>query len=174
MKTTFRKVEMEDLETLQAISIETFRHTFEKDNSEENMQSYLEKACTKEQLEKELKTPGSGFFYLHVNDELAGYLKVNEGEAQTEHIDDNGLEIERIYIRTGYKRQGLGTLLLNKAVDIAKRNVRSSVWLGVWEHNQPALTFYKKMGFEQVGAHSFFMGDDEQTDFIMRKKLSRF
>lgn len=173
METMFRKAELEDLDSLQAISIETFRHTFEKDNSEENMQAYLNKACTKEQLEKELKMPGSAFFYLYVKDELAGYIKVNEGEAQTESVDENGLEIERIYIRVGYKRQGLGTALLNKAFDIAEKSVRTSVWLGVWEHNQPALAFYKKMGFEKIGAHSFFMGDDEQTDFIMRKKLSR-
>ncbi|PRY74858.1 GNAT family N-acetyltransferase [Alkalibacterium olivapovliticus] len=173
MDITFRKAGLEDLDSLQEISIETFKDTFEKDNSEENMNAYLDKACTKEQLEKELKTPGSAFFYLDVKGELAGYLKVNEGEAQTEAFDDNGLEIERIYIRTGYKRQGLGTALLNKAIAIAEKNVRSSVWLGVWEHNQPALAFYKKMGFEKVGAHAFYMGDDKQTDFIMRKKLAR-
>lgn len=172
METTFRKVELEDLETLQEISIETFKDTFEKDNSEENMNAYIGKACTKEQLEKELKTPGSAFFYLYVQDELAGYLKVNQGEAQTEAVDESGLEIERIYIRVDYKRQGLGTILLNNAFKIAEKNFRTSVWLGVWEHNQPALAFYKKKGFEKIGAHSFFMGDDEQTDFIMRKKMS--
>jgi len=33
------------------------------------------------------------------------------------------------------------------------------------------LAFYKKMGFEKVGSHSFFMGDDEQIDLLMEKHL---
>lgn len=146
MELTFKKIGLDQLDSLQEISIETFTDTFEKENSEENMKAYLDKSCTKEQLEKELKTPGAAFFYLYVERNLAGYLKMNQGEAQTESIDDNGLEIERIYIRVGYKRQGLGTALLNKAFDIAEKNFRTSVWLGVWEHNQPALAFYQKNG----------------------------
>ena len=45
------------------------------------------------------------------------------------------------------------------------------VWLGVWEKNEKALAFYKKHGFYRIGAHPFFVGNDEQTDYIMRKDL---
>jgi hypothetical protein len=37
--------------------------------------------------------------------------------------------------------------------------------------NERAITFYKKMDFVQTGAHSFYMGDEEQIDFIMTKTL---
>lgn len=30
----------------------------------------------------------------------------------------------------------------------------------------------KKMGFVQTGAHSFYMGDEEQIDMIMTKTLT--
>ncbi|WP_039790739.1 GNAT family acetyltransferase, partial [Paenibacillus riograndensis] len=39
--------------------------------------------------------------------------------------------------------------------------------LGVWEKNENAIAFYKKMGFVQTGSHSFYMGDEEQIDIIM-------
>lgn len=172
MDTYFKTLGIEDLDTLQAISIETFTDTFEKDNTEENMADYLSNACTKEKLSQELATEGSRFYFLYADDQLAGYLKLNAGEARTEDIDPDGLEIERIYIRTGFKRRGLGTSLLNKAVETAEELGCTSIWLGVWEHNEPAKAFYKAKGFKKVGAHSFFMGDDEQTDWIMLKSLS--
>ncbi|MEO2496391.1 GNAT family N-acetyltransferase, partial [Enterococcus faecalis] len=41
----------------------------------------------------------------------------------------------------------------------------------VWEHNDAARAFYKTIGYRYYSQHSFFMGDDEQTDFILLKEL---
>ncbi|MDF2902615.1 MAG: spermine/spermidine-N-acetyltransferase PaiA, partial [Bacillus sp. (in: firmicutes)] len=60
-----------------------------------------------------------------------------------------------------------------KALEIAIECNKKKVWLGVWEKNENALTFYKKMGFVQSGAHSFYMGDEEQVDFIMTKTTAQ-
>ena len=43
--------------------------------------------------------------------------------------------------------------------------------LGVWEKNRNAIDFYIKAGFEECGKHSFYMGDEEQVDWIMKKRL---
>jgi len=45
------------------------------------------------------------------------------------------------------------------------------VWLGVWEKNVDAISFYTKMGFREVGRHSFRMGDELQYDLIMKKVI---
>jgi hypothetical protein len=39
------------------------------------------------------------------------------------------------------------------------------------QKNHKALKFYRRNGFYEVGKHSFWMGDEEQTDYIMRKDL---
>ncbi|HAB95527.1 MAG TPA: GNAT family N-acetyltransferase, partial [Enterococcus sp.] len=78
---------------------------------------------------------------------------------------------ERIYIKKEHKRRGYGKTLLLFAQETAKELQKKSIWLGVWEFNDNALAFYHTMGFERVGSHSFFMGDDEQTDFLMLKEL---
>jgi diamine N-acetyltransferase len=161
----------EDLQILRAISKETFNDTFKDQNSPEQMEAYLEKAFNSEQLEKELLNPSSHFYFVYVNNEVAGYLKVNTNDAQTETMDDESLEIERIYIRKDFQRHGLGKYLLNKAMEVALEHHKQKVWLGVWEKNENAIEFYKKMGFVQTGAHSFYMGEEEQTDFIMIKTL---
>ncbi|MBE7679926.1 GNAT family N-acetyltransferase [Paenibacillus sp. P13VS] len=165
------KCSPEDLLTLQKISIDTFHDTFKDQNTPENMEAYLAKAFHSEQLERELAHPSSDIYFVYFNDELAGYLKVNVNDAQSEKMGEEFLEIERIYIRSQFQNHGLGKHLLNKAIDIAMDKNKSKVWLGVWEKNRNAIAFYKKMGFIQTGAHSFYMGDEEQTDFIMSKTL---
>ncbi|WP_138420914.1 GNAT family N-acetyltransferase [Aquibacillus sediminis] len=171
MTAKITKCNRDDLQILQEISIETFNDTFKGQNSPENMKAYLEKAFNIKQLEKELSNISSEFFFVNFNNEVAGYLKVNTHDAQSEEIGDNSIEIERIYIKNQYQKHGLGKYLLNKAIEVALDLNKKEIWLGVWEKNENAIGFYKRLGFVQTGAHSFYMGDEEQTDYIMLKKL---
>ncbi|MFC7677319.1 GNAT family N-acetyltransferase [Paenibacillus sp. GCM10028914] len=171
MTIKIKKCTLEDIKALQEISIETFNNTFKEQNSPENLTAYLDRAFTTNQLEKELSHINSEFYFVCYNDGLAGYLKVNINDAQSEKMGDNSLEIERIYIRNKFQGKGLGKYLLNKALEIANEQNKEMVWLGVWEKNENAIAFYKKMGFVQTGAHAFYMGDEEQIDFIMTKTL---
>ncbi|KUL06585.1 GNAT family N-acetyltransferase [Bacillus licheniformis] len=171
MTVNIKRCTLEDLHKLQEIGYETFNETFKHQNSPENMKAYLDKAFNLKQLEKELSNSSSQFFFVYFNNEIAGYLKVNTDEAQSEKMGDESLEIERIYIKNNFQKHGLGKYLFNKAVEIAKELNKKKICLGVWEKNENAIAFYKKMGFVQTGAHSFYMGDEEQTDFIMAKTI---
>lgn len=166
-----RKCNLDDLEHLLAISYQTFHETFSAQNSAENMKAYSDETYTKENFTAELKNPHSQFFYILYDGECAGFLKLNILTAQSEPMGDDALEVERIYILKKYQGLGLGKALLNLAHEEAKRLDKKSIWLGVWEFNNKAISFYKKKGFKKVGSHSFFMGDDEQTDYIFRKEL---
>lgn len=160
-----------DLRKLQEISYETFNETFKDQNSPEIMNAYLEKAFNAKQLEKELSNIFSRFFFVYFNNEVAGYLKMNSHDAQSENMGEDSLEIERIYVRAKFQKLGLGKYLINKAIEIAVEQGKNKIWLGVWEKNENAIAFYKKIGFVQAGTHSFYMGDEEQIDFIMIKSL---
>lgn len=166
-----KKCTLEDSRILQEISYETFNDTFKDQNSPESMNAYLERAFNLKQLEKELSNVSSHFFFVYFNQEVAGYLKLNTNDAQSEEMGDESLEIERIYIKNQFQKHGLGKYLLNKAMEIAIEHNKKKIWLGVWEKNENAIAFYKKMGFIQTGAHSFYMGDEEQIDFIMTKTI---
>ncbi|MFD2211692.1 GNAT family N-acetyltransferase [Virgibacillus halophilus] len=166
-----KKCTLRDLHKLQEISYNTFHDTFKHQNAPENMDAYLEKAFNLKQLEKELSNTASQFFFVCFNHELAGYLKVNMDDAQSEEMGEGSLEIERIYIQHPFQKNGLGKYLLNSAIEIAMEHHKKKIWLGVWEKNENAIAFYKKNAFIQTGAHSFYMGDEEQIDLIMVKTL---
>lgn len=171
MTTTIKRCIQKDLHELQVISAATFTETFKEQNSPEHLNAYLEKAYDLKQLEREVANPSSLFFFVYFNEEVAGYLKINTDDAQTEAMGNDFLEVERIYVKKTFQKHGLGKLLLNKAYEIALEQKKKNIWLGVWEANENAIAFYQKKGFVQRGSHSFYMGDDEQVDLIMVKTI---
>lgn len=165
------KVALSDVEQLQKIAKDTFSETFSEMNSKENMEKYLEDRLSIDMLAAELNNENSEFFFAKAENKIVGYLKVNFGSAQTEQQTGNGLEIERIYVLKAFHGKKVGQLLYQKAVDIAAQKNADYVWLGVWEENHRALSFYKKNGFIEFDKHSFKLGDDVQTDLMMKLEL---
>lgn len=166
------KASIEALATLQQIGKATFFETFAESNSEADMKKYLDENFSTEKLTAEVNHPDSQFFVAWEGQSPIGYLKVNTGLAQTElQQDESTLEIERIYVLSAYHGKKVGQLLYEKALEVAGLLKKSSIWLGVWEENPRAIKFYTKNGFVPFGQHLFKMGDDEQTDIMMKKKL---
>jgi len=166
-----KTVTTKDLIELQKISRETFIEAFSTGNSEENMASYVEESLSTERLTAELNNTESAFYFARLDQKVIGYLKLNVGSAQTEMKDQRALEIERIYVLQEYLGQKVGQVLYEKAIDIAIEKSADYVWLGVWEENARAIGFYKKNGFVEFDKHIFKLGDDEQTDIMMKKAL---
>jgi len=156
---------------LQKISIQTFLETFGAVNSALDMNQYLDNAMNVAQLERELKEKASQFYFALQNQEVIGYLKINIGVAQTESIDKNAFEIERIYVVKNHLGKHVGKLLFDFAIDLAKKLNKNKVWLGVWEKNERAINFYQKNGFITFDSHLFKLGSDIQTDLLMALAL---
>lgn len=166
-----QKITLNEVEGLQKISRLTFYETFAAVNTEENMLRYLEKDLSLERLSEELSNPNSEFYLAYLENEVIGYLKINCESAQTEQKTANSIEIERIYVQKEFLGKNIGQLLLEHAFQIAKEKGNENVWLGVWEENKRAIRFYQKFGFEEFDEHIFMLGEDAQTDILMRKKL---
>ena len=171
MSIHLQKITKNNVQDLQEVSIQTFTETFKDNNSEKSLNDYLNTAHELTKLEKELENPHSEFYFAYFNNELAGYLKININDAQSEKMGENALEVERIYIKKSFKRRGIGRHLIETAEQLAKKYQKNLMWLGVWEYNPKAIAFYETLGFKVIGAHSFFMGEEEQTDLIMSKQL---
>ncbi|HEX8016119.1 MAG TPA: GNAT family N-acetyltransferase [Flavobacterium sp.] len=168
-----KKISLEELAQLQEIGRQTFQETFSESNSEENMKSYLEEGFSDEKLTAELTDENSEFYFAIFENKVIGYLKINFGASQTELKDNKALEIERIYVSKEFHGKSVGQLLYIKAIEIAKEQNSEYVWLGVWEENHRAIQFYKKNGFVEFDKHIFKLGNDEQTDIMMKLKLTK-
>jgi ribosomal protein S18 acetylase RimI-like enzyme len=165
------EVSLKDLKRLQEISRRTFYDSFASMNTAQNMAFHLANHFTDEKLTAEILTPDSKFFFANNKDVPVGYIKINQGSAQTVLPNAEAIEIERIYVDQAFKGAGIGRLLIGKAVELANTFYAKYLWLGVWEHNLPAIRFYEKNGFKQFSKHIFKLGDDEQTDLLLKREF---
>ena len=160
-----------EINELQKISKDTFVEAFSNQNTEENMRKYLEENLSIQQLTNELLNSESSFYFARMDEKIIGYLKVNFGKAQTDFKEDDSIEIERVYVLSEFQGKDVGKKLLDKAIEISREKNAKSVWLGVWEKNYKAIRFYQKNGFVEFGKHPFILGDDIQTDILMKLQL---
>ncbi|MFT3823128.1 MAG: GNAT family N-acetyltransferase [Chitinophagaceae bacterium] len=151
-------------------SRKTFYDAFAADNTAANVEKYLNEQFTRTALMKELELPGNIFLLAFRDNELVGYVRLREAtEDALSHL--NALEIARIYLDQSEKGRGTGSKLMQHCIDIALELQKQVIWLGVWEHNAGGIAFYRKWGFEKFGSHIFMLGDDPQTDWLMKKML---
>jgi ribosomal protein S18 acetylase RimI-like enzyme len=61
---------------------------------------------------------------------------------------------------------------MQASLDAARRDGHKTLWLGVWERNERAISFYRRWGFEVVGHHVFRLGSDDQSDLIMERAVN--
>jgi ribosomal protein S18 acetylase RimI-like enzyme len=165
---SIKKVNKTEVEQLQSLSRQTFAETFSDSNSKENMNKYLTENLSIEKLSEELNNENAHFFFIKDGERNIGYLKLNMGPSQTELKDKTAIEIERIYVIQEYQGKKVGQQLYEKAIQVAKEKKAQYVWLGVWEENHKAIQFYNKNGFQVFDKHVFVLGDEKQTDLMMR------
>lgn len=166
-----REVEPAELTVLEEIGRKTFYETFIHFNSEENMNQYLDENLNESKIREEFANNESLFYFIEKNGTPAGYLKLNFGNAQTEAVGKDAMEIERIYVLKDFQGQSAGQLLFDHSMAVAKEKRMKYIWLGVWEYNKKAMGFYAKNGFEEFGEHTFMLGSDGQRDLLMKREV---
>ncbi|MCR9226458.1 MAG: GNAT family N-acetyltransferase [Flavobacteriaceae bacterium] len=167
----FRECTRTDLDTLVNISKTTFSDAFEKDNGPEDFRAYINEAFCPEKLANELANKDSLFHFVYDHEELVGYFKLNIDAAQTDVLDPNALEIERIYVLAEHQGKKIGSWMLNEIIVKAGALSKNYIWLGVWEHNPKAIQFYQGHGFAKFGEHPYHVGSDKQTDWLLRLEV---
>lgn len=166
-----RLATIDDLDELLRIARSTFIAAFRHLNDPAVFDHYLDENMSREALRKQLQDPDSRFFLFESGGEHVGYTKLNTGATQTEDLDETHMEVERIYLAPSHQGKGLGRMMMEHAISLAKSEGFKTLWLGVWQHKLDSIAFYKRMGFEKFGEHDFRMGDELQTDDLMKLSL---
>ena len=168
---TIRIAGAKDAEMIADISRETFYETFASQNTPENMEKFMNTQFAREILIAELSEPENIFLLAYQGEHIAGYAKLQDSENPPHLENAAAIEIVRIYSVSSMIGKGIGKRLMQTCIDIAREKNKMIIWLGVWEKNLRAIEFYKKGGFEKFGEHDFVIGDDVQSDWLMKKHL---
>jgi ribosomal protein S18 acetylase RimI-like enzyme len=61
--------------------------------------------------------------------------------------------------------------LMAAAAELGRLRGSRTLWLGVWERNDRATAFYRKVGFTDVGTQTFVLGADHQRDLVLARAI---
>lgn len=170
-----RRARAEDAEELSRLAEATFRDAFGGDNAADDMDRYVAEAFSPVQQAAEIADPNGAIFLAEHRDasgaELVGYTHLVAGPAPEAVSGPAPIELKRLYVARAWHGRNVAQALMDAALAEARARGGRTVWLGVWERNPRAVAFYAKYGFTRVGEHSFVLGADVQTDWVLARAL---
>ncbi len=162
-----RVATIEDAELVAGFAEAVFRETFVQYNAASDMDLYVENAFSVRREREILLDPAAHTILCFDGEELAGYLELWQSKPPLCIEPEGALEIRRYYVGAPWQGRGAAPALLKALSAYALQCETKTLWLGVWEHNARAVSYYRKIGFRKVGTLAFMLGSDQQTDDLM-------
>jgi ribosomal protein S18 acetylase RimI-like enzyme len=166
-----KRVTEADILDLAAIAKATFYHTYSYSKTEEMMTKYINDNFSIDVIKEKVANKNTQFYFAMENDKIVGYIQINQSVAQTDLRDEDNLEIERLYVNHEEKGKGIGRFLCESMVPIGQSLGKKYIWLGVWDENEKAMAFYKKIGYVPFGEHPFYFEGIVENDILLKKVL---
>lgn len=189
-----------DVEAIVKIGIKTFTLSYGHSMPAEHVQAYLNEAYTQSAISKDLASDQNHFLVAKLNTALVaengkavGFIQMKLGTSEQCIPPDVPMcELHRIYVSSDHFGGGTGQRMMERGLEWARDHLlgserldragndvvnqgakerRAGVWLGVWEENVKAQRFYRRWGFEEIGAHNFNVGGTTHRDIVMVKWL---
>ena len=130
----------------------------------------LEKRCfsdpwSADSIASELVNPLSYWLVAEIDGQVAGYVG-------SQSVLD-AADMMNIAVSPDYRRRGIAKALVNELTAYLSKNNVIALLLEVRVSNEPAITLYEKMGFQQVGRRPNYYRNPREDALILRKGLSK-
>ncbi len=169
---TVRKAGPDDAQPLARIAERTFRDTFGAQNTAEALELHCLVSYGEAIQAHEISAPNLVTLLAQEGGQLVGFAQLRWDGAPACVAATSPGEIQRLYVVKEWHGRGVAQDLMKACLEEIRRRGSDVVWLGVWERNPRAISFYKKFGFIEVGAHVFPLGRDPQRDIVMARPVS--
>ena len=167
-----RVASIKEHELLATLGRRSFYEAFGQFNDPDDMQAYLDLAFHPDTIRQQLDDPNVIYFIATYQNDPVGYAKMKRNSAPKELPGTSCIQLERIYALQAYIGKKIGKELMEKCITTAIQEGNEYLWLGVWQQNEKAISFYKKGGFEIIRFKQFIISKEVNDDFVMALKLS--
>ncbi len=169
---TVRRASRHDAKQLSLLAEKTFRQAFDGVNTPEDMALHCRTSYSEAIQAQEISDPNMATLLCECEEGLVGFAQLRWGDAPSCVAAKSPGEIQRLYVVGDCHGTGVAQELMNAGIDEMRDRRSDVVWLGVWERNPRAISFYRKFGFVEVGDHVFRLGSDPQRDIVMARSVA--
>ncbi len=172
---TVRRAQVNDAQALAELARQTFIDTYSDLNDLEDIRLHCEKNFGIAQQSAEIINPDYAVILIWQQQELIAFAQVVKRPApdsvQLSEPEHTAIALFRYYVKKEWHGKGVAQILMQAAEQTAREFGATHLWLGMWEHNARALTFYKKVGFQHVGWVDYHFGSKVERDYVLLKAL---
>ncbi len=162
-----------DAAELAEFAARTFSEAFAAQNKPEDMRAHLTANYGPRQQAAELSDPAVTTILGRSSDELVAYAQVRRSTPPPCVTHAAPIELHRFYVERRAQGSGLASELMREVHQAAGEFDGRHVWLGVWERNARAISFYEKESFVDVGTTIYMVGPDRQVDRVLVASVRR-
>lgn len=163
----------DDAGLLVQIGARYFYDAYQDVKAEHHLNDYISKAFEVNDIRQQLENNSAVYLIAsNLNNLPVGYVKLRSDRSHANLTTLKNLEVERIYVDRNYWRSGIGKDLFKACVEYAMENKYDTLWLGVWQKNERAIQFYQSQGMEIFGTKKFWVGEEENDDFVLKIDLT--
>ncbi len=148
--TTVRQAKISDAKNLAALAEAIFRDTFSDQNTPEDINLYCASSFGEAIQQDEISNPQYVTLVVENQNQLIAFAQLRWGPAPNCIVASSAGEIQRLYIDKAWQGKGIAQLLMSTCLKIMQAHKIDVAWLGVWEENPRAISFYR----EKPGAES--------------------
>ena len=163
---TISEATIKDIKVIREIAFKTWPVTYGEILSKAQIDYMLDLFYSEENLTDKLVNIGHHFLLLKKNEICLGFASYEH-----HYLNSNSTRLHKFYLLNEHQGKGMGKLMLDKIVALAKENRSDTLSLNVNRFNK-AFVFYQKMGFEIIAEEDIPIGQGYlMEDYIMEKQL---
>lgn len=163
---TISEATIKDIKVIREIAFKTWPVTYGEILSKAQIDYMLDLFYSEETLTDKLVNIEHHFLLLKEDTESLGYASYEH-----HYLNTNCTRLHKLYLLQDAQARGLGKLVLEKIIALAKDIKSDKISLNVNRFNK-AYVFYRKMGFEIIAEEDIPIGQGYlMEDYIMEKQL---
>lgn len=160
-----RKASLQDYNTIYNIAAVTWDATYKSILAQEQLEYMMDMMYSSKAIEEQMQLKGHHFIIAEENSTALAFAsyELNYRSETT--------KIHKLYVLPDTHGKGLGKKLLTVIENAARANTNDKIVLNVNRFN-PALNFYLKVGFANMGEDNIDIGNGYlMEDYLMQKQL---
>ena len=168
---TVRSAVPEDALCLSVLAMQVFLDTYATQGIRPAIAREVVSAYSQQTFIQAIGSPHASLLCAERAGHLVGFAHVTFGAAHVLAPAGVQAELLRLYVQEPFTGQGVGTLLLAQAEQVAGRAGASVLWLTPWAHNHRALQFYARRGYQDHGLTHFVIEGESYENRVCAKLL---
>jgi diamine N-acetyltransferase len=156
----------EDTETLSALAIQVWLHTYSTEGVSSAIATYVLSEFSPARFAELISESSSALFVAEHDKKLLGYAVVR-ASAACPIPSASGAELATLYVQEPFLGKGVGAALLKHVELWAMERMRLPLWLKTNSQNSRAIAFYAKHGYTRVGITFFELGNEKYENVVL-------